>query len=211
MRNRQVDPAHYRFSSYVDKKRWSSLWHQLDEVLSLGPNSVLEIGPGPGLFKALASTMGVKVETLDLDSELRPDHVASATAIPLASASYDVVCAFQTLEHLPFAESLSAFSEMVRVSRGMVVVSLPDARRVWRLTLHIPKRGPRHLLIPKPRLKPEQHKFDGEHYWEISKEGYELSKVISRFESAANAKLVKTFRVIEYPYHRFLVFAEHIS
>ena len=77
MRNRQVDSGHYKFEKYVSKSRWASMWHQLDEVVKLGPENVLEIGPGPGLFKAVAACFGVNVETLDLDPDLNPDHVGS--------------------------------------------------------------------------------------------------------------------------------------
>lgn len=58
------------------------MWYQLDEVLSRNPQSVLEIGPGPGLFKASAGHFGVLVETVDIDSESKPDCVASAPELP---------------------------------------------------------------------------------------------------------------------------------
>jgi protein-L-isoaspartate O-methyltransferase len=74
---KQVDKSHYEFGKYVPKPRWASMWHQLDEVIKLNPERVLEIGPGPGLFKALAGAMGIHVETLDLDPDLKPDHAAS--------------------------------------------------------------------------------------------------------------------------------------
>ncbi|HFE37487.1 MAG TPA: class I SAM-dependent methyltransferase, partial [Gammaproteobacteria bacterium] len=129
---KQVNKEHYEFQRYLSKARWNSVWHQLDEVIRLQPESVLEIGPGPGVFKNMATLFGVKVETLDIDPELMPDHVGSVTALPFEDNSYDVVCAFQILEHLPYDVALRAFNEIVRVSRSHVVISLPDAKPVWR-------------------------------------------------------------------------------
>lgn len=83
---KQVEKDHYTFGGYINKPRWSSMWHQLDEVLALEPETVLEIGPGPGVFKAVAKLFGPCVETLDLDPELKPDHVAPADEMPLKIA-----------------------------------------------------------------------------------------------------------------------------
>lgn len=207
MHQKQVDRDHYRFGKYLGKKRWASIWHQLDETLSMEPHGVLEVGPGPGIFQAVAGLYGVTVETLDLDPELAPDHVASATDMPFSDNEYDAVCAFQMLEHLPFDQSRTVFAEMARVARRKLVISLPDARRVWRYLFYIPSRGDRRLLVPRPQLKPQIHQFDGQHYWEINKAGYELKTVTSALCEAGDVQLEKTYRVTEFPYHRFFVFA----
>lgn len=203
---RQVDRSHYEFRKYVHKPRWASMWHQLDEVIRLEPNRVLEIGPGPGLFKVTALALGVAVETLDIDPNLEPDHIASVFTMPFEDSAYDVVCAFQVLEHLPFEKSKMAFSEMARVAKKAIVISLPDAATRWPVSIHIPMIGLIDFLIPKPRLVAPQHVFDGEHYWEINKKGYSLEKIINEFSSSAPLKLEKTYRVTENPYHRFFVF-----
>lgn len=200
----QVERSHYDFHRYVGKARWASLWHQLDEVLALAPREALELGPGPGVFKRVAGLFGVPVETLDLDPALQPDHVGSATALPFADGRYDLVCAFQMLEHLPYEQSLRAFEEMVRVARRHVVISLPDDRRYWRFSFHWPRRGNVDWLMPRPRLRPRPNRFDGEHYWEISQQGYSLEKVSA--DLAARCPLVKTYLVPELPNHRFFVF-----
>ena len=203
---KQVNKSHYEFGKYVHKRRWASMWHQLDEVIKLEPERVLEVGPGPGLFKAMAGAMGVHVETLDLDPELEPDHVASVFEMPFEDGAFDIVCAFQMLEHLPFEQSLEAFREMVRVAQKAVVISLPDAATRWPVSIHVPKVGPVRLLIPKPRLVAPTHKFDGEHHWEISKAGYSLKRVTSDLLDGVPLRLTKTFRVHEHSYHRFFVF-----
>ena len=207
--HKQVSKGHYEFDSYVTKPRWNSLWHQLDEVRRLNPRRILEIGPGPGLFKAVAMLFGLHVETVDIDPELKPDHVGSATALPFPDASFDVVCAFQMLEHLPYSTSLAAFDEMSRVSRRHVLISLPDSQTVWRYSVHIPRVGSRDFLVPRPSLRAHEHRFDGEHHWEIGKRGYGLSRIEEDF--SARMPMLRTFRVPENPYHRFFVFGHPAS
>lgn len=206
---KQVNKTHYEFSKYMDKKRWVSLWHQIDQVLKLKPQKVLEIGPGPGLFKLITSATGISVETLDIDPELNPDYVASVFNMPFENKSFDVVCAFQMLEHLPFDKSLKAFQEMTRVARLGIIISLPDARTLWPVSFHLPKVGVISFFIPRPRLRSKVHVFDGEHYWEINKRGFPLKKIINKF-ATSEFTLKETFRVTENPYHRFFIFTRII-
>lgn len=201
----QVDAAHYDFARYMSRGRWASLWHQLDAVVGLAPARVLEIGPGPGVFKRVAGQFGVPVETVDLDPALQPDHLASATALPFGDGAYDLVCAFQMLEHLPYEQSLAAFGEMLRVARRHVVISLPDARTAWRFAFHLPRRGTVELLLPRPRLRPREHVFDGEHHWEINTRSHPLARVQADLVARCPG-LRRTWRVPELPYHRFFVF-----
>jgi SAM-dependent methyltransferase len=202
---KQVDKSHYEFDSYMTKPRWNSMWHQLDEVRKLDPRRILEIGSGPGLFKAVATLVGLHVETLDVDPDLKPDHVGSATALPFPDATFDVVCAFQLLEHMPYDLSLKAFEEMSRVSSRHVVISVPDAQVVWRYSVHIPRLGPCDVLLPRPSLRAPEHQFDGEHHWEIGKRGYRLYRIEQ--DLSARMPMLRSFRVLENPYHRFFVFA----
>jgi SAM-dependent methyltransferase len=205
---KQVDKAHYGFSTYVDKLRWASLWHQLDEVMSQKPSSVLEVGPGPGLFKAAATALGLHVETMDVDSELNPDHICSALKMPFEEGSFDVVCAFQMLEHMPFEQSLEAAREMSRVARKAVIVSLPDAKRCIPVSVRLPTIGSIYWHIPRPSLRTGTHQFNGQHYWEVNKAGNKLRRVSDALQKVTRKPLRKTFRVPEHPYHRFFVFGD---
>lgn len=45
--------------------------------------------------------------------------------------------------------------------------------------------------------------FEEERYWEIVKDGYPLHGIIKDIENAG-LKIVKTYRIFEKPYHRFL-------
>jgi SAM-dependent methyltransferase len=202
----QVDPSHYDLAHYTHKKRWMSLWYQIREIYELAEGPVLEIGCGSGLFKTVVAALGINIETVDIASELEPDYLATVTELPFVAEAYDLVCSFQTLEHLPYEQSLRAFSEMVRVTRQYVVISLPDAQTMWRYMFDLPKLGYFQFLVPRPRLRPQVHRFDGQHYWEVNKSGYPLSKVIEDFCHQAEVELIRSYRVKENPYHRFMVF-----
>jgi SAM-dependent methyltransferase len=206
---KQVEAGHYAFARYMSAPRWASLWHQLDTVLRLQPRRVLEVGPGPGVFKRVAAQFGVAVETLDLDPELKPDHIGSATALPFDDGAFDLVCAFQMLEHLPYEQSLRAFEQMLRVARRHVVLSLPDARTMWRFSFHVPRRGSVDWLLPKPSVGLRPHVFDGEHHWELNTQQHPLAQVVA--DLSARCRLDRTWRVPELAYHRFFVFDKQAS
>ncbi|WP_234264213.1 class I SAM-dependent methyltransferase [Hydrogenophaga sp. NFH-34] len=190
----------------MTKGRWASVWHQLDEVSKQHPESVLEIGPGPGIFKITAATFGLNVKTLDIDPALKPDYIGSADEIPLPDNSFDAVCAFQVLEHLPFDISMKAFQEMIRVARNSVIISLPQAGQCWPNTIAIPYIREIRFLIKNPFRKSKKHVFDGEHHWEIGKQGYELSRILDAIQlHAPSYSKITTYRVHENPYHRFFV------
>lgn len=205
----QVNKEHYLFKRYLKKNRWDSIWHQIDEIVTLDPKNILEIGPGPGIFKAICTTLGFDIKTLDIDSKLNPDFVGSALDMPFNNNSFDVACAFQMLEHVPYEESLLIFKEMLRVSRLGVVISLPDARIKRPIFINLPRLGRVSLPIPRFQFGLERHVFDGEHYWEINKKGYELERIISDL-TKQGCLLESTYTVVENPYHRFFIFKPNV-
>jgi len=94
------------------------------------------------------------VETVDIDPDLKPDHIASAKKLRFDDNSYDCVCAFQMLERLPYDQSIQAFAEMTKLTRKNLVISLPDAKGMWVYSFCIPKYGQKILLIPVPGFVP---------------------------------------------------------
>lgn len=206
--SRQVDPSHYAFSSYMDKKRWTSVWHQVDEVMSFQPERVLEVGPGLGLFKAVAGVHGVKVETFDIDPELKPDHVGSVLSMPFVDGAFDVVCAFQMLEHLEYADALRAATEMGRVAKRGLVISLPEAPRRYPVQITVPRLGLVTWQVPRLYLRPIPNVFDGQHYWEVGRAGFSISRVATEFSAACSMTLERQYLVPENPRHRFFVFRQ---
>jgi predicted SAM-dependent methyltransferase len=204
--NKQVDASHYDFASYMDKKRWTSVWHQLDEVMRAKPCSILEIGPGLGLFKAVARIYGLQVETFDIDPDLRPDHLGSVFDMPFTEGQFDAVCAFQMLEHLEYEKALEAVTEMGRVAGGHLLLSLPEATKRYPLHITVPSVGMVTLQIPYPHLRPIANTFDGQHYWELGRRGYPVDRILRDFADAAGMRLERHYLVPENPRHRFIVF-----
>ena len=202
--NKQVDTSHYGFSRYMEKPRWMSLWYQMDEILNAKPKTVLEVGKGTGILGTLLMHYGIDYQSADIDPDLKPDHIASATDLPFEDDSFDVICCFQVLEHIPYEFFQQAITELLRVAKKQVIISLPNAKTLWQYSFHIPKKGKVRLDIPHPRLHPQKHVFDGEHYWEINKEGYPLSDIVNTMEGCG-AVVDKSYRVIEHPYHHFFV------
>lgn len=200
----QVKPNHYFVNSYDSKERFISYWHQINEIIKLNPKSVLEVGIGNGFVSKYLKERKVNVLTLDIDKKLNPDIVGSVLDVPFPDNSFEVVACYELLEHLKYENINKALSEIFRVSKSYAILSLPDASRVYRLYVQIPKVGVFKRLIPIPRIKNPIHKFNGEHYWEIGKVGYPLNKVTKDIERAG-FKIKETYRIFENSYHRFFV------
>lgn len=204
MQQTQIESAHYDFARYVSAKRWASYWHQVRETLALRPETVLEIGVGTGIYRSVLRGLKVSVSSLDINPALQPDHVGSVTRMPFADNSFSVVVAFQVLEHLSYDEFVPSVSEMRRVAASHVVLSLPDARKVWTYLFTLPWLGECRFHVPKPRLRPRRHRATGQHLWEISKRGYDVRRIVDDLQRCG-LQMVSTYRAPENPYHRFFV------
>ena len=196
---------HYYNGTYDSKERFSSYWHQIDEILSLNAEQVLEIGIGNGLVSSYLNLRKKKIITLDIDKDLNPDVVGSVVDIPFADESFDIVACYEVLEHLPFSYFPAVLIELKRISKAYVILSLPDKTgRAYRFNVHIPKIGEVKSLITIPRLRPIKWEFNGVHYWEVGTRGCSVKKITSHLRKFG-FHVRKSYRVFEYPYHRFFV------
>jgi SAM-dependent methyltransferase len=202
MLNKQVDKNAYEFNKYLHFDRWASYYFQIKEILDLKPWSVLEVGVGDGLVGSyLKNNTNIDYKTLDIAQDLGPDFIGSVNEIPLQNNSYDVVCAFQVLEHLPFDQFDKSLKEINRVSKKYAIISLPHFGPAVRFKFKIP-----FLPEIKGAFKipfPVNHNFNGQHYWEIGKKGYAPVKI--RRIIGDNFTIVKEFVPFDNQYHRFYV------
>ncbi|MFC1486247.1 class I SAM-dependent methyltransferase [Thermoproteota archaeon] len=198
-----VNPNHY-YETYDTLERFSSYWYQIKEIISNNPRNILEIGIGNGFVSKYLKNRGLDVLTSDIDKRLNPVIVNSVCKIPFSDETFDLVACYEVLEHLPFKYFKTAISEISRVSRSRLLLSLPDENRIYRIYIQIPKLGVFKKIIPIPRLRKIAHHFDGQHYWEIGKSGYSLKTIVKNINEAG-LKIIRSFRPFEKPNHRFFV------
>jgi len=201
----QVNRMHYRGAAYRSLDRWTSYWHQIDYVRKVAPTTVLEIGLGEGVVTRKLQWDGITVTTADIAEDLQPDVVASVTNLPLDTDSFDLVLAAEILEHIPFAEVPKALSEIARVARKHVVISVPHPGWVFSLTFKLPLMRRTSFLCKIPFFWKE-HVFNGEHYWELGKRGYTMRRFLSLAQDAGLTLMV-TQSYADDPAHQFFLFS----
>lgn len=193
----QVAPEHYDFERYDDMQRWASYWYQIRSALRLEPRTALEVGPGSGVFRSYLQSVGVDIRSADIDPSRRPDYVADAArldeSLP-AGVSFDVIAAFQVLEHIPFAEFDPALRG-IAARCGHALISLPC--NGWQLRASLALGALRWkfgVYLPYPY----RHAFNRQHHWELGR-GYSIGKITSVMER--HFDVVERFRIKENPYH----------
>lgn len=198
----QVNKLHYDFNKYAFEGRFVSYYWQLKEVLAQNPSSVLEVGVGDGVFgNFIKQNTNIFYSSVDVAEDLRPDVVGNILKLPFADKSFDVVCAFEVLEHLPFEDFDHALAELTRVARSHVVISLPHFGPMFSFSLKIPFLPNLQFAIRLPLHK--KHIFNGQHYWEIGKRGYPIS--IIRSKLSASGEIDRDFVPFNSSYHHFFV------
>ncbi len=200
----QVPANHYRFEKYFFSARWMSYFYQIREIVNRKDiHSVLDIGPGtPFLRNSLVTFReDITYKTLDIAEDTHPDIIGGVTNIPIADNSYDVVCAFQVLEHIEYRDMEKALREMKRVSKKYVFISLPHFGPSVELSFKLPfiKRVKLAWKIPYMPV----HTFNGQHYWEIGKKGYSVQKI--RKIMKKHFHIIDEYVPFENQYHRFYI------
>lgn len=207
----QVDKKHYFRKKYDDLNRFISYFYQIDLATEVNPETILEIGKGNGTVSDYLKKLGYKVTTADIDASLAPDQLADVRKLPFQDGSFDLVTACEILEHIPFEELPVALSEIARVSKKYVLISVPYRSTGLEFVLRLPlvrtlfKKPFLDFLIRLP-LKFGGIKVSGQHYWEIDCWQYRLGKV--RRVLRQNFKIVKELTPVLNYYHRFFLLSK---
>lgn len=194
--------TNYFGKNYEDEARWQSYYCQIHEVMNLKPEVVLEIGKGSGLVSVVLKSRGINHTSLDISPKVCPDIEGSVLELPIEDNAYDVTLCAEVLEHLPWEDFSKALSEIKRVTKRGVVLSLPHWGWMFQLRIKIPLLKRLNLFWKLSGLK--THPQGGDHYWEIGKKGFPLSKITDAIEGEGFS-IRKTYMKADAPYHRFFI------
>jgi len=128
--------------------------------------------------------------------------------LPVSGNSFDLVCAFEVLEHIPFVLLKSCFIELSRVSNKLVFISVPNIKNLdakykisvdikyknWKFKKKWQRTGKETLGNPK------------EHYWELGIDGINKNMIINEGKGASLKFLDDNF--ID-PWFHFFAFSKH--
>lgn len=116
--------------------RYSHVWEFRQTIPIPAGARILDVGDPYGVIGRLFPadhTASVDFLVEPFDGDAGHSHlVGSGTALPFATSSFDLVVSHDALEHVPADLRLAFLDELVRVSRGPVLVVAPflDARTV---------------------------------------------------------------------------------
>ncbi len=198
----QVTKKHYNFQKYCYPDRWGSYYYQIKEIFASNPESVLEVGAGDETVKSyIQKALQCKYTTVDIADDLKPDIIAPIHTIPVPDNSFDTVCVFEVLEHIPFENVETALIELKRIAKNIVLISVPHFGPAVKFNIKIPFfpefRGAFKIAFPK------KHAFNGQHYWELGKKGF--SPRMFKSLLSKHFKVTRDFVPYENQYHHFYI------
>ena len=121
--------------------------------------------------------------------------------VPLPANSIDAIVSSEVVEHLD--RPLEYLQEIHRITRGHVVLSLPDVRPYIQFSFHLPLLGDHTFLLELPR-RFSRRTNNPQHFWEINAPRYELPKILRQIRQGGFPQ-IKTYRLKSFPHHRMFI------
>ncbi|MCK5021966.1 MAG: class I SAM-dependent methyltransferase [Candidatus Pacebacteria bacterium] len=199
----------YLQKGYIHKPRWYSFYHQYQNIFNLNPKNVLEIGVGGGIVANILRENNIDITTIDNDPETNPDIIGSVLEIPLKDYSFDMVVAFEILEHLPFESFSIALKEMRRVARKNIIISLPDhGKSLLRLTLKIPFIKEKNIQLRIPAINNKKYWKPSGHHWEMGNIDYSYNKIAKEINNSG-LKIIGSYIPNESAWTRYFILKKY--
>jgi hypothetical protein len=194
---------------------WFSIYLQTREMINdKDVHSVLEFGMGRGVTKAIVRHFNIEYCGVDYDDKRFCPDVVSTIENFTTDKKYDLVCAFQTLEHNPLEKIPEYIRKMATLSNKYVYISMPYCGRWVSLSLNLNLyrinitrtlcftwERLRKVKSPIEKYKKEANPY-APHWWEVGDSKFTKKDVRKMFKSL-NLEIVKEMHNPFYPYHIF--------
>lgn len=195
----------YYLDNYVDFTRFISYFYQIDSILKLNPKTVLEIGVGNKTVYNYLKQSGLNVVSCDFNKNINPDKVGDIRNLPFEDDEFDIVLACEVLEHIPFGDFPVALSELRRVSKKYVIISIPYPGFFAEIVLNI--NVPLLKKLYNPILKIpfflHEHKETQDHFWEMGRKNASKKKIRNLLKE--KFKIIDEFSPVLNSYHYFFI------
>ncbi|EKD64429.1 MAG: methyltransferase type 11 [uncultured bacterium] len=206
---KQVDPAHYNFKSYVNLERWISyhvqVWEtiRISKLLKKKSMKIFLIGLGDGIVSDVLKKIGTKVITMDIDSNLKPDYICALPKIDIPrKEKFDCVICCEVLEHVKYTDMEKSLKNISKVSK-YAIISVPHVSLSLSLSLKfVYFKALKYLFSVDLGFR--EHKFKGQHFWEIGYKGYSYDRFKKSLRKS-RLELLEDFRVKDHPWHHFFI------
>jgi ubiquinone/menaquinone biosynthesis C-methylase UbiE len=146
--------------------------------------------------------------TCDIEPQLFPEVVGGIKELPFKNNSFDLVAAYQVLEHLPWECLKEVCAELRRVTSNYLLLSVPYSGLSFELIIRCPlvwklfKCLFVDFFIRMPYFF-KSFKQQEEHYWELGWRGYSLKRF--RRVISQEMTLIKEVRPALKTYHHFFL------
>ena len=124
--------------AYIENFNFFSAFYQAKEAI-INPEikTMLEFGTGRNLTKAMVEHYGISHKSVDFDNKKYiPDEVSTILNYRDKN-KYDIVCAFQVLEHNPLESVKSNLKKMMNLSNKNVYIYFSSIQRRIHLVYHL--------------------------------------------------------------------------
>lgn len=183
---------------------------QMTTIHNLKCRSVLEIGAGEGFARRNLQTVGYKYHICDVVDTFEPDYLCSLEELEVID-KYEIVCAFQMLEHVPYDDFLRGLRKMASIADKYVVISIPyncKGTRTETTSWTGQFQRSHHQIIDNYEPLNLPDRTDGGspkygHYWEIGRGGRTVDSVSNDIKNTG-LRIVKQFHSPN-PFHYFYV------